>query len=52
VSLQRSPPSRKERLRPLYEVREELKLVANSDAEYAKYAQNFLESLREAGYDV
>jgi hypothetical protein len=52
MSHQRSPPSQKERLRPLYEISEELQLVANSDADYAKYAQNFLESLREAGYDV
>jgi len=42
----------KENLDKLYELREELELVAASDAEYAKYAVNFLESLDEAGYDV
>lgn len=42
----------KERLQPLYEVHEELQLIAESDVPYARDAQNFLESLREAGYDV
>ena len=41
-----------EKLDRLYECRDELKTIAESDARYAKYAQNFLDSLREAGYDV
>lgn len=41
-----------DRLDALYEVHEELQLIADSDARYASYAQNALESLREAGYDV
>lgn len=43
---------REENLDRLYELREELQIIAESDAEYAKYAQNGLETLREAGYDV
>jgi hypothetical protein len=43
---------RKETLDRLYELREELETVAASDAGYAKYAQNGLETLHEAGYDV
>lgn len=43
---------RDEKLEKLYERREDLQLIAESDCLYAKYAQNFLESLREAGYDV
>lgn len=43
---------RKENLETLYELREELKLIADSEGPYAKYAENWLESLREAGYDV
>lgn len=41
-----------ERLERLYELREELKTIANSDVEYAEYASNGLERLQEAGYDV
>ena len=40
------------RLEKLYAIREELQLVAESDLEYAKYAETGLERLREAGYDV
>ncbi|WP_436933728.1 hypothetical protein [Halovenus marina] len=36
----------------LYELREELKIVAESDIDYAQYAQNALETLRQEGYDV
>jgi hypothetical protein len=43
---------REDRLDELYELREELQLVAQSDARYAKWAQNGLDQLREAGYDV
>lgn len=39
-------------LEELYDLREELKLVAGSDCAYAKYCENGLERLREAGYDV
>ncbi|MEA5387154.1 hypothetical protein VB779_08835 [Haloarculaceae archaeon H-GB11] len=49
----RQPEKRREdRLDDLYEVVDELKLIAESDAGYAEYAENFLESLQEAGYDV
>jgi len=41
-----------ENLDRLYELRDELKLIADSDCRYATYAENFLESLEEAGYDV
>ena len=34
-----------ERIRELEEIRDDLELVANSDAEYAKYAQNALAKL-------
>ena len=40
---------RQENLERLYDLREELQTVADSDADYAEYAENFLESLREAG---
>jgi len=43
---------RAEKLDELYDLREELEQIADSDARYSEYAQNFLESLREAGYDV
>jgi len=43
---------RHENLDRLYELREELQTIADSDAEYAEYAENFLNSLRGAGYDV
>jgi hypothetical protein len=43
---------RDQRLETLYELREEFKIVAESDVEYAKYAENALEVLREEGYDV
>ena len=56
MSKSASPPENDEpsddRLDKLYEVHEELQLIADSDARYAKYAKNGLESLREAGYDV
>jgi len=41
-----------EKLDQLYERREELQTIAESDCRYAAYAQNFLDSLREAGYDL
>lgn len=43
---------REEALDRLYELREELQTIADSDAEYAKYAREGLRKLREAGYDV
>ena len=43
---------REDALEQLYEIRDDLKTVANSDAEYATYAQNALDELEEAGYDV
>lgn len=43
---------RKETLDRLYELREELRIAANSDTDYAEYAQNGLETLKEEGYDV
>jgi hypothetical protein len=43
---------RKETLDRLYALREDLITAAISDTDYAKYAQNGLESLDEAGYDV
>lgn len=50
---QTTPQDKREQtLEQLYEVREELALIAASDGPYAKYAENWLESLREAGYDV
>ena len=41
-----------DRLDQLYAVSDELQTIADSDADYAEYAENFLASLREAGYDV
>ncbi|GGK74251.1 hypothetical protein [Haloarcula sebkhae] len=41
-----------DRLESLYSVREELQTIADSDVPYAEYAENWLDSLREAGYDV
>ena len=43
---------REEGLDKLYELREELKTIADSEAEYARFAENALDTLREAGYDV
>lgn len=43
---------REENLERLYELREELQTVADADIEYAKYAENALETLRAEGYDV
>lgn len=43
---------RKDRLDKLYELREELQIVADADVEYSKYAKEGLRTLREAGYDV
>lgn len=43
---------RQESLERLYDLRDELETVANSDTKYAQYAQNGLERLQEAGYDV
>jgi len=40
---------RQENLDRLYDLREELETVADSDADYAAYAESFLETLREAG---
>jgi len=45
-------PNDEDRLDELYDLREELQQIAGSDARYAKYAENALASLREAGYDV
>lgn len=45
-------PTNEERLDELAELVDDLKLIADSDARYAKYAENGLEKLREAGYDV
>lgn len=42
----------KDRLDELYELRDELKLIAESDARYAKYAKNALNTLQKKGYDV
>jgi len=39
-------------LETLYNVHEDLQVIADSDAEWAKYAEKGLEKLREAGYDV
>lgn len=41
-----------DRLEKLYELRDELQTIADSDAEWARYAQEGLDQLREAGYDV
>jgi hypothetical protein len=41
-----------DRLDQLYELEDELKQIADSDTRYSTYAENALESLREAGYDV
>ncbi|WP_154550857.1 hypothetical protein [Halorhabdus sp. CBA1104] len=46
------PDAEEAALEELYDLREELKLVAEADVAYAKYAENGLERLREAGYDV
>jgi hypothetical protein len=43
---------RKETLDRLYELRDDLKTIANSDADYAEYAHNGLETLKKEGYDV
>lgn len=40
------------RLDQLYEMRDDLETIANSDAEYADYARAALQRLRQAGYDV
>jgi hypothetical protein len=42
----------RERLDTLYELREELRIVADSDCDYAKYGENGLEALRDAGYSL
>ncbi|MDS0284746.1 hypothetical protein NDI86_21830 [Halomicroarcula sp. S3CR25-11] len=47
-----TPDHNNDRLDGLYEVREELKLIAESDVPYSKDAQNFLKALRREGYDV
>ena len=52
-----TPPSdpedrQEENLDKLYELREQFEIIADSDAEYATYAQNALDRLEEAGYDV
>lgn len=39
-------------LETLYDVHEDLQTIANSDAEWSKYAKEGLDLLREAGYDV
>jgi hypothetical protein len=49
---ERVSEKREETLDRLYELREDLETAAASDTEYAKYAQNGLETLDEAGYDV
>jgi len=43
---------RAENLDKLADLRDELELIAASDARYSEYAQNFLKSLQKAGYDV
>jgi hypothetical protein len=43
---------REDALDRLYELREQFKIIANSDAEYAKYAENALQRLQEEGYDI
>jgi hypothetical protein len=43
---------KRKRLDTLYELREELRIVADSDCSYAKYGQNGLEVLRDAGYSL
>ncbi len=43
---------REENLDRLYELREEMQIIAESDGPYAKYAENGLKRLREEGYDV
>jgi len=45
-------PDDQNRLDELYELRDELQTIAGSDAKYATYAENALDTLREAGYDV
>lgn len=41
-----------EALEALYEIEEELKMVAEADIPYSEHAQNGLDALEEAGYDV
>jgi len=52
LSTETADEPRDDRLDQLYEVVDELKIIAESDVDYAEYAQNFLASLKEAGYDV
>jgi hypothetical protein len=41
------PGTIEERIRELEEIEDELRLVANSECGYSKYAQNFLDALEE-----
>jgi len=43
---------REEALNQLYELRDDLAIVAESDCDYATYAETALDELREAEYDV
>lgn len=43
---------RQENLETLHELREELQTIAESDADWAEYAENALSTLRQEGYDV
>ena len=56
LTMTHSPSERnkrkRKRLDTLYELREELRIVADSDCSYAKYGQNGLEVLRDAGYSL
>lgn len=51
VDTPRLTDERKARLDRLYELREQLQIVAASDIEYAKYAREGLRTLREEGYE-
>jgi predicted nucleic acid-binding Zn ribbon protein len=50
--LEAAREKRQENLDKLHGLREELQIIAASDADYAKYARNFLRTLHRAGYDV
>lgn len=49
---ERLDEKREQRLDKLYGLKEDLEIIAASDARYAKYARNALETLHEEGYDV
>jgi len=43
---------RREALDKLYEIRDELELIALTESDYSKYDRNGLKALQEAGYGV